>query len=928
MVKFLKKSKIIFCTLFSVILLAGAGMGFYLKGLPYLVSNPEFIKFVEKIFKSEAGLDLNIENPVLNTKLSLEIDFKVKELSLYSGAKEIFSVENFDTGISLRKIFNKIVVIKKLGADNIFADVNALMDLGNGSQSNTAKCDWYFDFFDSFLYVKNSRILYKNETGTLIKLNADDLKIDNTQKDIRYVHFDLDAEVSKGKKLLKLAIADENKVFIKDKKIFVKDCVFNINKSNIFFNADADKKNNFNIQVYSKAFAIVDGIELITSDIIENNLYEVLAYFKDLKGSFNFDIKISNKALNGLISLNRADMKIVPIYNLPVTLEKGKIVMTKDDVILEGFEGYYNNKKENKLSFKAGVNDYLKSIDTNLEGTAVVTNDFAKNYFSQMVGCPVTLTGGDTKTKLKLKSKNNKIDLVWLFGLKAGQDILLDGSSFSPPDYRRMLKADMHFEDMLLNIKSIDYYIAPSDLKTVKEKPKPIMKLSGNIDFSKDVFVKDFGFEIPKPLPSEFLNLFTGGEKLFRKGTFSGNLKVDNNGKYPVIHGNMDVEGIRIPSQRLGIKKGKLVTENGLVRLSAEGRLRKTNYDFSGDIVNAIKFPVIVKNVNLAVDNVDVERFLTVSNNQPTKNNEQIVPISYTNSLDEPDDDEQTFDIANIIIENCALNILKGSYKDINFADVHANMTLDKDSILKLSSNRFEIAEGHSSAKVDCDLKKLKYNLTLGIKDVNSDIIASSLLNLKREISGKASGLIDISTDETLKLNGSVKFIIQNGQIQKIGLVEYVLKFASLFRNPLVMISPSTISDLVNIPEGNFDKITGNLTIENNVVKRMQIKSQAEQLSALIAGRYDLENKDASLRIYTRFSNKNRGFSGFLRNISLNSLANRVPLSSRNDANYYFAELEQLPEINADEKDCQIFLTTVEGDVENNNFLSSLKKLK
>ena len=82
------------------------------------------------------------------------------------------------------------------------------------------------------------------------------------------------------------------------------------------------------------------------------------------------------------------------------------------------------------------------------------------------------------------------------------------------------------------------------------------------------------------------------------------------------------------------------------------------------------------------------------------------------------------------------------------------------------------------------------------------------------------------------------------------------------------------------------------------------------------------------MRIYTKFSNKNKGFAGFLRNISLNNLANQIPISSRNDANYYAAELKNIPPIEADEKDCQIFLTKVDGDVEHNNFISSLKKLK
>jgi hypothetical protein len=51
-------------------------------------------------------------------------------------------------------------------------------------------------------------------------------------------------------------------------------------------------------------------------------------------------------------------------------------------------------------------------------------------------------------------------------------------------------------------------------------------------------------------------------------------------------------------------------------------------------------------------------------------------------------------------------------------------------------------------------------------------------------------------------------------------------------------------------------------------------------------------------------------------------------MNSRSDVNYYAIELAELPDIDANEKDCQIFLTRVEGDVVNNNYISSLKKLK
>ena len=61
-----------------------------------------------------------------------------------------------------------------------------------------------------------------------------------------------------------------------------------------------------------------------------------------------------------------------------------------------------------------------------------------------------------------------------------------------------------------------------------------------------------------------------------------------------------------------------------------------------------------------------------------------------------------------------------------------------------------------------------KYNVKLGVLRVNSDIIANALLDLKREITGKASGFLDLTTDETMKLSGTIKFIIKDGNKEEI----------------------------------------------------------------------------------------------------------------------------------------------------------------
>ena len=896
---------------------------FYLKVLPYAVSNPKVINYAQSCAKKIVNIDLKIQEPVLQTAVSPVIGFKVKNLVVSKDNKNLLAVKNFNSEFSFAEIFNKTLIINKLTAESIFADIDSLLAVipQQKEQKPKQKSEWTLDLFDSLLGVKECVFLYTIQPDTHLKIRGEHIGINNAIKTRRFVRFNFDTEITKGNKKVLLAIRDDNRVYIENKAIFVDNCPLIINNSKMFFNADAHKDKTFNFEVFTKDFEVQNIITLLQTQIVANNLDEILQYFSDIKGKFDFNIKITHNSMNGNVNLKNISFKVVPVDNIPITLQKGKIALDAKNMTLTGFEGIYDNRAVNKFKFEGTVKDYLKSIDTDIKGHAVATNDFFKKHISAMVNYPIELTG-NADAAIKLKSKNNIIDINGLFILPRDRNITVGGEPLPFSKAGRALTADLHFEDMVLDINSIKYYMESKNNE--RDVRRPIFTLNGQVDVAKNNYVNKVGFEIPDPLPSEFLNAIMK-QPLFRKGTISGTMSVDNTGSYPVLAGNMKAEKIIIPSQRIFLKSGEFSTNNGLIHLNAFGKYKRSNYEFTGNIVNAIKFPIIIKDVNLSLDYLDIYKALTAQNNLQQTNE---VAVSYDTENVDMGEGSTDFDIGNLIIERCNFALKKGVYKDIDFGNLNATMSLDKNSIFNLASNRFDIAEGHSSVKVNCDLKKSKYNLRLGIVNVNSDKIASSLLNLKREISGKASGLIDISTDNSLKLDGSIKFLIKNGTIQKVGLVEYVMKVAALFRNPLTMISPSTFSDLVNIPEGNFDKINGDIILKDNVIEMMKIKSSSPQLSSYIAGRYDLETKDASLRIYTKFSSYKKGFAGALRNISLNSLANRMSMSSRNDANYYAAELEQIPPIEADDKDAQIFLTKVEGDVEHNNFLSSLKKIK
>ncbi len=906
----MEKKKIIIGIIASIVLFYIT----YLFIIPCLVNKTGLVNFICK----KLPFELIIDSPSLKTKLNSEIILGAEKIEIKKDSNVLLRIDNVNTSFLLAPLVSKKLVVNNFGLDYLFTDANGLMELCPPQEENNESkpADFVLDLYDSILNVKKAEILYSIDKDTNLKVLAQDLFADNTQKEERYIRFNILSELQKSNKTLRFEIADNDKVVIRKKHLYINDCLFDVNKSTVHINAEASRKKGLELNLSSKNFAIEDATDIIATDLVIANGSEILSYFKDLKGNFDFNINMQKAGMNGDVKLNKADMKIVPLADLPLSVNKGSVKLTPTTVSLKGFEGYYGLNSANKVTLEGTVQDYMKSCETEIVVKTAANNEFAKNYLSKVVGIPLEIVG-KAGTQIVIKSIYDKIDVIIGSKLATGDDILVDGASLTPTTYDRAVKADLHIRNNILDIENINYYIAQEIVKG--SKVKPVLTLSGKMDISEPIpFVQELGFDIPNPLPSEFLNVLIG-QKLFKGGKFSGELFMINHG-HPVLDGKISAEDIRIPSQRVYLKKGDIFTDKNSIHINADAYYKRSKIKFIGDIKNSLEFPTVVHNVDFSLDKLDLEKLMNSFNQQPQT---EVVERN-----DDEDDDVVTFDFNNLIIEKCMFRLKEGSYKDINFGNLNANLTLDKNNILKLESNKFDIAEGISTIRVNCDLNKHQYYLRLGIKDVNSDLMSTTILNLPREISGKARGLIELNTDDSFKLNGQIKFEVSDGQIPKIGLVEYLMKFVSVFRNPVVMISPTTFSDMINIPDGTFDRIYGELYLKNNVVNRMKIESTSPLLASLIVGRYNLENGDASLRIYTKFSNKQKGVGSFLRNISLNSLANKISLSSKNDSNYYAAELKMLPPIDAEEKDCQVFLTTVDGDVEHNNFLSSLKKLK
>jgi len=911
--------------------------------LPKSIQNEQVLNLAQKSIKELTDADLQIEKPLLDVSKTPVINFSVQNLTLTKTGKKLLVIKNTQGTISLKEILNKKVILQKLGADEIYVDTNALQDLKFKQAEEQKKSEYIFDWFNALLYVKKGTIIYKTPQNVLIKLLAKDIEL-NQSKNPKYLHFGLLVLINHNNSDLKVGFKDRNNVYIKDNKLYTDNFEFMVNRSKVYINSVISEK-DYDITISSTKFDIDNVKEFLKSDLVVAGGDKILENFSKLRGTFKFNYNLKNGNINGKINTNNIKFNLVPLADIPVTVLSGNIIMDNNNIKIDNVNGFYGSNQKNIVKMFGEVKDYTRTVKTNILVGGKATNEFAK-YVSKLSGIKITLIG-NSNMGVKIEYDNSgKVDIGGGFKVPKGSNILLEDSSISSTKFDRYLGTKMHINGDNLWIERISYYI--SEKITRNAHIEPMVILNGNVNL-KTAQLTDMEFDIPEPLPSEFFNILVS-KRLFRNGTVSGKLKYVNS-KTPYLSGNMTLKDVMVVGQKFIIKNAKLVTNSQTVHIISDGRLRRTDYKFDGDIKNEMIFPVVVKNINLNLEDIDIENIIKSFQANPQRPNRRLNPnnrpkiatskvsskyfevqeeIQNKNTVTESENTPIVFTPNLLTIEKCNFFVKKGKYKNINFGNLSADLTLTPNGILEIKSNKFDFAEGISTLKFYADLAKEKASIRLGGKNIDSNLIASDMLNLPREISGKADALIELYTYKNSGLNGSIKFNIKDGSIAKLGLVQYILNMAALFRNPVVMISPSTLVDIINIPEGSFKKISGSLIIKKNIAERINIKSSSPQLSSFIVGRINLINLDSSLRIYTKFSNKNKGAAGFLRKISLNALSKGVNsiIKTENEVSYYAAELSQLPELETEDNTAQVFLTVIDGDIQTTNFISSLKKIK
>ena len=101
----------------------------YLKILPWAVSNPKVISYVENVSSKSLKTNVEISNPVLKTEISPNLYFSVDKVKLSDKNKALLDIEDLNVDISFSKLLKKEILINKVALKKLYIDVNSILNL-------------------------------------------------------------------------------------------------------------------------------------------------------------------------------------------------------------------------------------------------------------------------------------------------------------------------------------------------------------------------------------------------------------------------------------------------------------------------------------------------------------------------------------------------------------------------------------------------------------------------------------------------------------------------------------------------------------------------------------------------------------------------------------------------------------------------------
>ena len=833
--------------------------------LPPIINSQLFLNNFQGIVERKFPVKIQIIGFKLISYPNLHYIIKAENLNLLSqNGNKIFFSENPYLEFNL---FN--IVPKRINADNIFTDRTLIANLKTPAKTHKNKPVTLKSL--PAINIKNTEI--KIDDKRTLTLKNFSTKEKNGKSTIKFI------AILKSKYLKNELIAgSEGFLTYKDNILKAENFKIKTGSSELDINGTLfnTENNSYNFNIYGKNIP-VNSLEsgflfYIKQKKPDKNFIE---NFYDFSGLANLDLNISKGNITGIAVITNLAAKTVK-FSIPIKLPSTEFKFFGNKITAKT-QGTFGNE----IVYTDFSAEKLFTPDKIIYGTV---SSALGEKFTQLYTPDIRITG-KIDARVKYQVHKGIVDVEYAAKINKGANLHYKEANLGLMTRDRRMFAQTQKIGNNLYLKNYDYsFVDNNEIKNIILGDGLFVRTNGR--YKLDYITCRTNGEAPVSITGSFGKYVNGG-------TFSGDLKY----YYPknLITGNIFLHNSRY--KNFFVKNASIIADTENMEIKADGTFEKSPFYCLINMKNSFNNEIYIRTMKLQLDEYILRR------HRGKKKTALKLP-------------ENTQNI-NWIIEKGDLRLGKFRYNKILLESLELSGYL-KNDIIKFSMPDIDFAEGKLSAAGNYDINTHSSDITFSAKNIDSNIAADMIFDLKDQIEGSANAKMHLQTYNKLEnIHAHTTFSVENGALTKIGNREFIIKKSRGIKKIIKFKLP----DIINIDAKKMkalkSNINGSFDVNNHKIENVEIYSKHTYLALFVEGNYNIRKHSANIKLWGKY---NRSAQKGIRILCVPlSIITKIIFKPEYTKQIYKDKLNKVPQINAKSFEEENFTVRMRGNLNDNS---------